>query len=215
MQRMPPAPDPAQPAGPPGRPGGRSAAGTARLRLRWLLVVIGIMVVLTAGWPLINTAVSARHTLRPGTRLTVGPGSGRAGQITVGPGWSLLQTDSTPQYGYQLRHGAVGLAVDYVALLNPGQARHLWAGLRQLLKIEDPGVQLGKPAVFTSAYGRPGISGKLSGPHQDGTASIFGEPGRRFAVEMIMLAPRTVRHSVFRPGLQIMRSLRLPPAPPP
>jgi hypothetical protein len=213
MRRVPPSGDPVPPAGPPDRPAGRSASGTARLRVRWLLIVIAIMVVLTAGWPLINAAVSARHNLKPGTRLTVGPGGRHSAQITVGSGWSLQQAENTQLYGYVLRSGSVDLAVDYVGLLSKGQARNLWAGLRQLLRIEDPGVRLGPPVVFTSAFGRAGISGKLTGRLRDGTASVFSDPGRGFAVEMIMLAPRSIRRSVFKPGLQIMRSLRLPPSP--
>jgi hypothetical protein len=191
-------------------PSARSAASAARLRVRWLVVIVAVMVLLTGGWQLVNHAVSNRQALTPGTRLSIGPGHGDSGQITVGSGWSLLSADSNPLYGYKLKHGAVDFSADYIRLVDPGQARLTWAGLRKLLRVTDPGVRLGKQAVITSAYGRAGITGAVSGAHQFGIATVFADPGRRFGVEIIMLAPRGTRRALLAPGLQIIRSMRMP-----
>jgi hypothetical protein len=200
---------PDQPTGRAARPAGLPPERAARLRVRWLLAVIAVMIVLTAGWPLVNSAVSDRNPIRPGTRLVVGPGNARSGQITMGRGWSLQSAESRPRTGYSLQHGKVHLGVDYVALENPAQARHLWSGLRQLLRVTNPGLRLSQPKVITSRYGRTGVTGTVSGGRTVGTATIYADQSRDFAIEMIMLAPRGTRHVIFLPGLQIMRSLRI------
>lgn len=178
--------------------------------MRWLVAVVAVMVVLTAGWPLINSEVSNRHALPPGTRLTVGPGHGMSGQITVGPGWSLLSAGSDQLHVYSLRNRVVELDVDYVGLVNIAQMRQLWAGLRELLKVRYAGVYLGPRSVTTSANGRIGMTRALSGAHRTGLVTVFVGPSRRFAVEMIMLVPRGARYALLVPGLKIIRSMQFP-----
>jgi hypothetical protein len=200
---------PEQPVGRPAGPAGRSPLGAPRRRLRWLFGVIVVMILLTAGWPLINSTVVGRHNLSPGAMLTVGPGKPDAAQITVGRGWSVLTAESNPRFGFSLRHGAVRMTVDYVALANAAQARQLWAGLRRLLRVTEPGLHLSAPVAVVSAHGHPGLVGKLTGARRVGTAAIFTDPSRKFAIEMVMLAPRSAGLAVFLPGRQIIRSVRL------
>jgi hypothetical protein len=204
---------PDQPRGQLVQPDDRSAASASRMRVRWLVIVIAVMILLTGGWPLINTAVSNRHPLKPGERLMIGPGHGKSGQIMVGPGWSLLSAASNPLYGYTLRHGAVLMSVNYISLVNSGQAQHLWAGLRQLLLVTNPGTRLGRPGSIISTYGHSGSIAMVSGKRMTGSAAIFVDPSRDFAVEMIMLAPRTQHPVVFGPGLKVITSLQLPAGP--
>ncbi len=151
---------PDQPRGQLVQPDDRSAASAPRLRLRWLFVVIVVMILLTGGWPLINTAVSNRHPLKPGEWLMVGPGHGKPGRSWSGRGWSLLSAASNPLYGYTLRHGAVLMSVNYIWLVNSGQARQLWAGLRQLLRVTNPGTRLGAPVA--RSFPRYGHSGSIA-----------------------------------------------------
>jgi len=187
----------------------RSAAATVRLRLRWLVIVVIAMIVLTAGWPLVNLIVSDRHHLRPGTSLTVGPGNGKSGTITVArPGWSLLSAETNPLYSYTLKRGKLAMTIDYVQASGTDTDAELLAGLRELLRVTHPGVQAGRSFDLPTRPGRTGLAVVLSGASQIGVASIFAAAGRHFAIEMIMLAPDHVRHQLFVPGLQIMRSLR-------
>jgi hypothetical protein len=187
----------------------RSPAATVRLRLRWLVIVVVAMIVLTAGWPLVNLIVSDRHHLRPGTSLTVGPGHGKTGTITVArPGWTLLSAETNPLYSYTLKRGHVRMTIDYVQASGADTDAQLLAGLRKLLRVTHPGVQAGRTFNLPTRPGRTGLATLLAGANQIGVASIFAASGRHFAIEMIMLAPEHVHHRLFVPGLQIMRSLR-------
>ena len=155
--------------------------------------------------------VVLKHNLSPGAMLTVGPGKPDAAQITVGRGWSVLTAESNPRFGFSLRHGPVRMTVDYVGLANAAQARQLWKrSLRQLLQVTEPGLHLSAPVAVVSAHGHPGQVGTLTGAHRAvGTATIFADPSRKFAIEMVMLAPRSAGLAVFLPGRQIIRSVRL------
>jgi hypothetical protein len=174
------------------------------------VLVIIVMATLTAGWPLLNRAVSDRQRIAPDSTLILGPSQSAAAAITVGPGWSLVTSQTDPHEDYALRRGVVALTMTYVSLLNGRQVTDLWAGLRMILKISHPGVSLGPPAAFTTSSGRRGLIGTLSSPAIFGTATVVAAPRHGFAVEMILIAPRHVTRLNLIAAHQIIRSLHMP-----
>jgi hypothetical protein len=163
--------------------------GSARTRIRWLLIVIAIMVVLTAGWPLINLAVSDHRHLAANTSLVVGPSRPDSARVTVGPGWSMLTSESNPHLGYELQRGTVEVSIVYVRLIEHAHAAALWSGMRELVRIDHPGASLSAPRSITSRHGTEGDAGLVTGQNLKGTATVYTDPGRNFAIELLVVAP--------------------------
>jgi hypothetical protein len=198
--------------GPPGAGSGSYAVTGPTLRLRYLVLVLAIMVVLTAGWPLLNLTVSDHRQLSPRTTLTVGPGSGYSAAFTVGPGWSMEPALSNPRLDYSLTRGVVDLDVSYVAMSAASQATGLWAGMRDLVRLRHPGVSLGQPRPITTAQGRQGMTAGLSGSGLSGTATVFALPARKYAVELIVLGPQQAIAINLAATRLILHSVRFPTA---
>ncbi len=180
------------------------------LRVRWLTVVVIVMAVLTLGWPLINLAVSNRSMLAAGTILRLGPGKADLARFSVGPGWSMVPSATNPRLDYSLRRGAVGMTVSYVPVINGAQPAELWAGLRNVVRISEPGFHLGPPSPYTTAQGRKGAMGILASPEDRGIATIVRSASGAFAIEMILIAPRHASLANLAPARRIMHSLRIP-----
>jgi hypothetical protein len=183
-------------------------------RLRWLLAVLAVIVTLTAGWPLVSTTVAGDRPLAAGTTVTVGPSRASSGRVTVGPGWSVLTARSDPNRSYSLARGALRLSVRYVSLVSPPAQASLWRGLRQVLRIGNPGLTPGRPRVFTTSDGSQGLIAFLSGPGRTGQAAALAAPDGTFAIEMIMLGPPGTARVMRSAGLPVLRSLRFPAAAP-
>jgi hypothetical protein len=191
-----------------------AAPRSDRRRLHLLVIVIGVMVLLTAGWPLLNLAVSDDRSVAANSKLTVGVGHRSSGSVTMGPGWTMLSAQSDPQDSYSLVRGSSQMSLDYVPLINPDQIPHLWAGLRRVEEFEHPGATLSPPVQLTSAQGYQGQAGVLGYGSLVGTAAIFPSPSRKFAIELTVLSPpgtasvalatitRSIRSLRFSPGLR-------------
>ncbi len=189
-------------------------AQTPRARLRWLLAVVTVMALLTAGWPLLNSAVSDNLLLSRGAALRIGPGGPNSATLRVGQGWSLRPAESDPARGYSLRRGAASLSIAYVSLAERSQAPLLWDGLRAILRIRNPGLRLGSPEAMPSMQGRPGLTGALTSRGAAGAATIFVGPAGTFAIEMIVLAPRSPGGAAALAAIRIfVRSLIFPAVP--
>jgi len=180
---------------------------TTGLRLRWLAIVVAVMALLTAGWPLLNSAVADRQPLAAGSHLTVGSGSASSGVVTVGSGWYMLPAQSNPTEVYVLRKDGLVLAIRHVSLVDRGQAPGVWRGLRQILAVTNPGVGLGKPAAIRTARRLRAITGLVSGRQLVGTATIFPGPSNDFAIEMVVLGPRATSPALRAAALRIISSL--------
>jgi len=192
---------------PPGTP-------TPRARLRWLLTVVAVMALLTAGWPLLNSAVSDNLPLPRGAALRIGPGGPNSAVIRVGPGWSLRPAESNSARGYSLRRGTATVSIAYVSLAERSQAPLLWNGLRTILRIRSPGLRLGSPRAVTTRQGRSGLTGALTSRGTAGAATIFVGPSGTFAIEEIVLAPRNPRGVAALAAIRVfVRSLVFPAAP--
>jgi hypothetical protein len=187
--------------------GSAAAAPGGSLRLRWLVTVVAIMAVLTAGWPLINIAVSDNSRIAANSKLSVGPSRKNSAQVTVGPGWLMQSAQSDPREAYSLRRGGVTLSIIYVDLLSRSDVDGLWQGMAQLLRISYPGTSLSRPVRVTSAHGYPGDTGLITSRTTRGTAAVFADQQRQFAVEIVITAPRRTPVANLVAAQRIMRSV--------
>jgi hypothetical protein len=177
------------------------------VRVRWLVLVVVAMVGLTAGWPLLNTAVANRQAVAAGTQ-SIGPGPANSARVTVGPGWTMAPAQSNPRMQVSMSRGPVSMSAIYVRLPAGWHAAQLWAGLRNTLRIRHPGTSLGPSMVTTTAQGLTGLAGILVAGNLSGTATIFPAPSRRFAVVMLLLAPRHTRFVDLGVAHKLIRSMR-------
>jgi hypothetical protein len=192
--------------------GSAAAAPRGSPRLRWLVIVIAIMAVLTAGWPLINLAVSNNRRVSPNTKLTVGPSHKNSAQVTVGPGWLMQSSQSNPHMAYSLRRGGVTLSIVYVDLLSRSDVGGLWRGMDQILRISQPGTRLSAPLSITSANGFKGDAGSVTSRRIKGTAAVFANRPRQYAVEIVVIAPRRTPRANLVAAQRIVRSVLFPAA---
>jgi hypothetical protein len=184
----------------------RPTVSATKLRLRWLVIVVAVMAVLTAGWPLLDMAVANRHPLAAGSRLTVGPSSS-SGVVTVGPGWSQLSAQSNPTQGYLLQRGRLDLSITHVGLVNREQLPQMWRGLLRILSVSNPGIRLSKPALITTSHGVHAITGVVTGPRLIGTATIVRSPSGNFGIDMVALAPHRTSRALRAAAVRVMVSL--------
>jgi len=194
-----------QPRQPPG-------SASPRARLRWLLIVVGVMALLTAGWPLLNAAVADKQKLTAHASLRVGPGGPDSASVRVGQGWFVRPAESDPSQAYLLRRGAVTISIGYVSLAGRYQAAELWDGLRRDFRVTNPGVSLGQPAAVTSGQGRKGLGATAAGARSAGAVSVFAGPSGTYAIQIVALGPRSARLAAEADSSQLIRSLRFPTA---
>lgn len=190
----------------------RAAAGPTKVRLRWLAIVVAIMALLTAGWPLLNSAIANRQPLPSGARITIGSGPANSGTLTVGRGWYVQPAQTNPTQEYVLRNDAVELDIRHLSLVDRDQVAFIWRGMRQVLSVIDPGFGLGEPVRYTTVHGLPGITGAVFGPALTGTVTIVPGPSREFAIGMVVLAPRGASRAVLAAAHRIVISLMFPAA---
>jgi hypothetical protein len=188
---------------------GSAVARADRLRLRWLTAVVSVMALLTVGWPLVSLAIANHKQLAALTTLTIGPSQSGLATVTVGPNWSMIPSQTNPRLDYSLRRGAVGLTIDYVAVIDRARDAHLWDGMREIVRINYPGVRLGQPSPFRTAHGNAGLAGPLAGAADVGTAALVRSPSGTFAIEMIIIGPRHSSRSNLTAARLVLRSLQL------
>jgi hypothetical protein len=178
--------------------------------LRWLLTVLTVMALLTAGWPLVNALVTDNQRLAPGASLRVGPSGPNSATVRAGPGWIERPAETDPRHGYMLRRGAVAISIEYVSLAGHYRSAEVWAGLRRVLRLSNPGVSLGRPAAVTSRQGRAGLSATATGARRTGAATVFVGPSGAYAIQMVVLAPLNWKPVATAISLLLIGSLRFP-----
>lgn len=185
---------------------GHSTSGAAA-RLRWLVVVVALMAVLTAGWPLATAFVHNPHPLAAGTRLSVGTSRPGSARFTVGAGWSLLRAGSDPHQVYAFQRGPVRLTISYLALVSTTPEAQLWAGLHTILRLSNPGIGLGRPRPVVTTQGHHGLAGVASGNSMTGTAAIVPGPSGKFAIQVLVLGPPATGLASRGAAIRLVRSL--------
>jgi hypothetical protein len=192
------------------RPRQPPGSASPRARLRWLLIVVGVMALLTAGWPLLNAAVADKQKLAARASLRLGPSGPDWASVRVGQGWFVRPAETDPSQDYVLRQGAVAISIDYVSLAGRYQAAGLWDGLRRVFLVTNPGVSLGQPAAITSGQGRKGLSATAASARSTGAVSVFVGPSGTYAIQIVVLAPRSARLAAGGDSSLLIRSLRFP-----
>jgi hypothetical protein len=175
--------------------------------------VLAVIVVLTAGWPLVSATVAGHRPVAAGTTVAVGPSGTESGRVTLGPGWSGLTASSNPRQYYSFSRGALRLSVRYVGLARVGERGPLFRGMRQILRLGYPGVTAGRPEVLITAAGDSGLTASLAGAGRTGQAAVVAAPTQPFAIEMVVLGPPNTARAVQAAGLPVIRSLRFPAEP--
>lgn len=192
--------------------GGAAAALRGSARLRWLGIIIAVMAVLTAGWPLLNRVVTDHQRLTANSKLVVGPSKKNSAIVTVGPGWLLRAGETNPRLVYLLQRGPAMMTIAYASLVNNRQTTDLWAGMRAVLALHHPGTTLSPPLPIRSIHGAVGDFGIVRGSGMAGTAAVFAGPSRRYAVEMVILIPMGAPKLNLLVAQRIMRSVLFPGA---
>jgi hypothetical protein len=180
--------------------------------LRWLIIVVTVIVVLTVGWPLVSLAVSDDQPVAAGQPLTIGPGGSHSATFTPGPGWAVRSAETNTIERWSLRDGAVDVAVVYVTLVSRSAAARLWPGLQRTLLLGDASARLGRPAIVTSADGGTGLTGTVTANDWAGQAAVFPHPAANFAIEIVSAAPVHDVAAAQAATALVARSLRFPAA---
>jgi hypothetical protein len=188
-------------------PGRGPAASVTRVRLRWLAIVVAIMALLTAGWPLLNSAVANRQPLPAGAKVTVGSGRASSGTVTVGPGWYVQPEQSNSALESVLSNGGIVIDIRHVAFVNSRQLRFMWRGMRQILSVTHPGYGLSQLVRTTTVHGMQAFTCAVSGPRLAGMVTIVPGPSREFAIAMVVLAPHRASPALRAAARRVVLSL--------
>jgi hypothetical protein len=180
--------------------------------LRWLIIVVAVIVVVTVGWPVVSLAVSDDHPVAAGQPLTIGPDSALSATFTPGRDWVVRSAETDPILHWSLSDGAVDVAVVYVMVISPSQVGRLWPGLQSDLRLGDGSARLGRPAGITSAAGSSGLTGTLTANDRAGQAAVFAGPSGKFAIEIVSVAPVQDGAAARAAAALVARSLRFPAA---
>jgi hypothetical protein len=183
------------------------AGSTARFRLRWLAVVVAIMALLTAGWPLLNSAVANRQPLAAGSRLTIGTSPASSAVVTVGGGWYIQPAQSNPRQEYVLRKDGLLLAIRHISLVDRSQVSRIWQGMRQILAVTNPGSELSKPVTIRTTHRLRAFTGAVTGRRLVGTITVFPGPSREFAIVLLVLASPRASPVLRAAALRVIISL--------
>lgn len=183
------------------------AASVTTARLRWLAVVVALMALLTAGWPLLNSAVANEQRLARGATVTVGQRPASSGTVTVGSGWYVRPAQSNPTQEFVLAKDGVVLDIRHVSLVSRQQIPAMWGGMRQVLSVTNPGLRLSGPVTTTTAHRMRAFTGAVSGRYTTGTATLVPGPSRQFAIAMVVLAPRGTSRTLIEAARRIVLSL--------
>jgi hypothetical protein len=184
--------------------------------LRWLLVVIGVIVALAVGWPVVSLAVSDDQPVVAGQPLTIGPAGAHSATFTPGPDWTVHSAESDSVEHWSLSDGPVDVTVVYVLVISPSQVGRLWPGLESTLLLSDASARLGPPATVTSADGAKGLTGAVTANGWAGQAAVFPGPAAGpddgFAVEIVGVGPVQDRAAAQAATALVARSVRFPAA---
>ncbi|WP_436774444.1 hypothetical protein [Yinghuangia sp. YIM S09857] len=151
--------------------------------------VLAVMALLVAGWPFLASRLSDDRELPDGAVLRVGPGDGDHAWFTLGGGWTMAESETTPSQEYVLTRGSTELSVAYLGLMSSDYADRLWDGLRRSVRVSSSDARLGPPTPVLSANGARGSIGGLTQGDERGTAAVYPAPDGSFAIRMIALAP--------------------------
>lgn len=151
--------------------------------------VVAVMALLVAGWPFLASRLDDDRALTAGTVLRVGPGDGDEAWFTVGDGWTMSESGTTPSQEYVLTRGDAELSVAYLSLMSSNDVDRLWDGLRRSARVSDSDARLGPPSPLVAVGGARGSTGDLAQGGERGTVAVYPAPDKSFAIRLVALAP--------------------------
>lgn len=165
--------------------------GARRPRSNWvpLAVATGVVVLLGAGWPLLDAATPSTQELASDHTVDVGSGGDYAASLQPPQhGWNMDTTRTMAGQQYVLTRGPVELDLTSVTPPQDMDAtpENLWAGMETTSKVHDASARLGRPENAHSQDGTEGLVGDLHTQGRTERAAVFPSPDGEFAVEMIL-----------------------------
>lgn len=163
---------------------------TRRAGPGWIAVgvAVAMIVLVTAGWSLVNTLIPGKTPVTAGQELALGgDGTTRAGLVVPEDGWEMDVAASHPGQSYRLEHGSLVLDVGQPGESEaaPGTDRR-WEGARRVLRSQAPSTEIGAPATVVSADGTEGLAADVSRSQGPGAVVLFPAPGDSYAVRMVL-----------------------------
>jgi hypothetical protein len=146
------------------------------------LGVAGVLVALSVGLPVIDSAIAGDESLPTGTVLRLGPPNGkgvRPIRLTTTAGWTLRKGNSDLSTNLTLRKGSTTLIVSSVELTPNTEsgdypdAEALWKGLGRLVPLQWDGHLSSRTTGITSDQGVSGLTGDMTTARHVGIAAVF------------------------------------------
>ncbi|MBE3002097.1 hypothetical protein IDM40_25850 [Nocardiopsis sp. HNM0947] len=165
--------------------------GVRRPRSNWvpLGVAAGAVVLLGAGWPLLNAVTPSSQALASDDTVDLGSGGDYAASLDLPQdGWNVDTTKTMAGQQYVFTRGPVEL--DLVSIQPPGgmeaTPEDLWSGMETTSRVDDASAQLGEPEAATTQDGTRGLVGDLRTQDRTERAAVFPSPDGNFAVKMTL-----------------------------
>lgn len=164
---------------------------SARAVPRWTAIgaAVALIVLVTAGWSLINTLIPGGNPVSSGEELALG-GDDRTRAVLVLPddGWVMDVAASQPGRSYRLERGSLRLDVE-----GPGQSEtdrtgmaERWEGACDVLLSQDLSTEVGEPGPVSSADGTEGRAADVSRSRGSGAMVLLPAPSGGYAVRMVL-----------------------------
>ncbi|GHD15946.1 hypothetical protein GCM10007147_03900 [Nocardiopsis kunsanensis] len=166
-------------------------AGMRRPRSNWvpLAVAAGVVVLLGAGWPLLDAATPSAQELADDHTVDVGAAGDYAASLELPQhGWNMDTTRTMAGRQYVLNRGPIELDLTSVRPPQDVDAtpENLWAGMETTSRVHDPSARLGEPESTDTQDGTEGLVGDLHTQGRTERAAVFPSPDGAFAVEMTL-----------------------------
>lgn len=166
-------------------------AGVRRPRSNWvpLAVAAGVVVLLGAGWPLLDAATPSAQELADDHTVDVGAAGDYAASLELPQhGWNMDTTRTMAGQQYVLTRGPIELDLTSVRPPQDVDAtpENLWAGMETTSRVHDPSARLGEPESTDTQDGTEGLVGDLHTQGRTERAAVFPAPDGAFAVEMTL-----------------------------
>ncbi|GAB3440390.1 hypothetical protein GCM10027570_05820 [Streptomonospora sediminis] len=164
---------------------------SARAAPRWAAIgaAVALIVLVTAGWSLVNTLIPDGSPVSPGEELALGGDGGtRAVLVLPDDGWVMDVAASHPGRSYRLERGSLRLDVE-----GPGEAEtdragmaERWEGACDVLLSQDLSTEVGEPGPVASADGTEGRAAGVSRSRGSGAMVLLPAPSSGYAVRMVL-----------------------------
>ncbi|WP_017616511.1 hypothetical protein [Nocardiopsis salina] len=166
-------------------------AGVRRPRSNWvpLGAATGVVVLLGAGWPLLNAVTPSTQALASDDTVDLGSGGDYAASLDLPQdGWNVDTTRTMADQQHVFTRGPVEL--DLVSIQPPqgveATPEDLWSGMGTTSRVDDGAAELSDPETATTQDGTRGLVGDLHTQDRTERAAVFPSPDGGFAVEMTL-----------------------------